>query len=121
MNRLGSTSVGLCHRLAYATALAALTWCMTILPLGLKHLAMWSAVIAVVNAPVSAVGLSLSCQERGLDIPFGDCHDPSSPHLLKHLRLAIPVYVVLFYFPGLIRGGMNWWRGRRGPVGDAAL
>lgn len=106
---------GFFHRVAYAVALSLLVWDFYVLPLGL-NLGIWSSVLSVLNAPVAAVGLLIPCPERGLDAPFLQCHHEggqSGPQFFfSHLRLAVPVYVLLFYLPNLIRAGWARKRGR---------
>ena len=94
--------VGLLHRMVYSLALGLLVWNLYVLPLGL-NVRVVGPLLAVANAPVSAVGLLLPCDERGIDAPFGECHHEggqgAAQFFSSHLRLAIPVYTLVSYLP----------------------
>lgn len=105
--------VGLCHRFAYASALALATINLWVLPLGVEHSRLVGFLVPVANSPVAAAGLLFSCELRGLDTPFSQCSPQSgSAFYWQHLRFAIPVYVLLFYAPSLFRAGRHWLRRR---------
>lgn len=105
------TLIGLAHRVAYAAALAFFVFDFSVLPTGVTG-SVLGGFLAALNFPVALVGLLLPCGERGLDFPIGHCDFPSTALFLNHLRLAIPVYVVLLYLPGSLRA----LRRRRGVV-----
>jgi hypothetical protein len=119
--------LGLCHRIAYATTFALAGLLLAVMPLGLK-LDPTGVTTHVLNLPVAAVGLILPDEWQGIDLWFsqqewGYLH--FSETLIRHLRLAIPVYVLLFYVPSLFRGAVKWGRGRRRrhdePVGSSPV
>lgn len=115
--------LGLSHRIAYATALALAGFLLAVLPAGLK-IDPGGMLTKLLDLPVAAVGLLLPLAWRGIDLWF---HPQElgylavSDVLIRHLRIAIPVYVLVFYLPTVARGG--WRRLRPHPqamwaVGD---
>lgn len=102
-------------RLGYAVALSALVWNFFVLPLGVD-LDAWGPVLNALNAPVATASLLVPCPERGLDAPFSQCHQQGGQtpprFFFNHLRLAVPVYVLMFYLPNALRGAWRSWRGR---------
>lgn len=116
--------IGFFHRLAYALALALGVFSLTVLPLGLPSSNWIPWALAAVNSPVSLVSLLVPCSERGLDFPLGDCHheggQTASEFFFSHLRLAVPVYLLIFYLPGFFVAARRWWRGRKAPKRSVA-
>jgi len=116
--------LGFCHRVAYATLIAAIVWMSVPLALHSEHrtppasrggihltLAQW------LNLPVAVSTQLLPCDEAAADLWFRhNCPERfrSWPYLLQHLRVGIPTYVLLFYLPSIYRCGRSWWRRRRG-------
>ena len=96
-----SSVLAAAHRVAYAAALAFFVFDFAVLPIGVGGPVL-GTLLAVLNLPVAVVGLALPCDQRGLDFPVGHCHWPNQTLFLHHLRLAIPVYVALFYLPNLV-------------------
>lgn len=114
----GRDLLGFAHRLTYATLLALLTWLLSWLPVStqLAGSAIVSAVLKVVNFPVALASQAMPLTWRGLDLVFAERlpHTvATSEFLLRHLRVAIPVYVFLFYLPNLLRSGLDGLRRRR--------
>ena len=106
-------SRGFLCRLGWSTALALFVLDLWVLPLGL-HQSYWKPLLAVLNAPVSAPSLLLPCTARPLDFPFGACqhwgYQSASETFVKHLRLAVPAYLLLLYTPTLV---LMLWQGLR--------
>lgn len=112
--------IGLSNRLVYAFFLAAVSFGLWVFPLGL-HLDFAGVVARVLNLPVALAGLALPLELRGLDTWFHrSAVDPGNPTgtLVRHLRNAIPVYVLLFYVPNLLRAGRGWRQRRRAADGQ---
>lgn len=108
--------IGLSHRVAYATAVALVGFLLAVMPAGAKV----PGLARLLDLPVAAAGLLLPVTWRGVDLWFRpwEFHPYSSDHfvvgMLQHLRIAIPVYVLLFYVPNLFSGLRRWMRSRRG-------
>lgn len=105
-SRLVIRILGLTHRLAYATTVALAGFLLTVMPVGLR-IDPSGFVVHLLDLPVAAAGLLLAPEWRGIDLWFqpqewGYLHPIEG--LLRHLRLAIPVYMLLFYLPNLIAG-----------------
>lgn len=101
--------IGFVHRLAYATLIGFVTWFLwtarfDTLPLGHD---LQLAVVRILAAPVvPASRLTSDTGWKAIDPFTSDVvghNEPSEKLLLWHLRLAIPVYVSLFYLPSLVR------------------
>jgi hypothetical protein len=108
-----SLVVGFFHRLAYAIAVALVGFLLAVMPAGGK---IDGGVTAkVLDLPVALAGLVVPVTWKGVDLWFepwslGYLTFPEA--LLRHLRIATPVYVLIFYLPTL--GRVVWARlGRR--------
>lgn len=103
--------VGFSHRLAYALALSLLVWNLYVLPVGMGGNG-GPVLLSLANAPVGAAALLVPCPARGIDAPFLQCHhqggQSASEFFLSHLRVAVPVYMFLFYLPFLLRRAKVW-------------
>jgi hypothetical protein len=103
--------------MGYAVVLAGATWAMLVVPLGVEDSRVATAVVYVFVFPVAVAGAWLPSEARGIDLFFwpGAIHGmPAADILLRHLRIAIPVYVLLFYLPNLFRGLYRWIKARDG-------
>jgi hypothetical protein len=99
--------VGLGHRLAYATTLGLLTWYLYMMPCPALDMDLRRVIVAILDLPVAIVSQVLpGSWWKGIDVfsvnPFGHGLAPELV-LVRHLRLAIPVYVLLFYLASLCR------------------
>src|SRR5688572_6982058 len=107
--------IGLSHRVAYATATALVGLLLAVMPAGLK-IDSTGVLTKLLNLPVAAVGLLLPDGWKSIDLWFGTNalhYSHFSEVLVRHLRLAIPVYVLLFYIPTLGRAVWQRLRHRR--------
>ncbi len=114
---------GLSHRLGWAVAVALLVLNLWVLPLGLNQ-ELLRPILSLLNAPVSILSLVLPCPERPMDFPFGNCehwgYQSAWDTFANHLRFAIPVYMLCFYVPEIIRAGLKALRTRRSLPGSNA-
>ena len=101
--------IGFIHRVVYATVFALLAWHACTWPL--NNSAVERRVATVVcytfNFPTAVVG-RVTSPYRGGDAFFdrgGEWCDfcPAQQVLWNHVRFAVPVYVILFYVPTLVR------------------
>ena len=107
--------VGFFNRLAYATAIALGGLLLAVMPAGLR-IDPTGVLTKLLNLPVAAVGLILPDGWKSIDLWFGTNalhYSHFSEVLVRHLRLAIPVYVLLFYIPTLGRAVWQRLRHRR--------
>jgi hypothetical protein len=109
--------LGLSHRLAYAIAVALTGFFLIVMPIGLRI----EFLVRLLDLPVAAAGLLLPLEWRGIDLWFQPQEwgyvDPLQG-LLRHLRVAIPAYVVLFYVPNVLSAVYRRLQGTRpGPTG----
>lgn len=109
--------VGFCNRVAYATVLGLAAWGLMMWP-PFTPLAgrIYGYAAILLDLPIALANLLLPLDWRGLDLVFdrGLTIGTSTPgFLFRHLRVAIPVYVLLFYLPSLLLGSWRRWR-RRG-------
>ncbi len=97
------------HRLAYASLISTLTW---IFALHLPHGGYpWSAslkAVRLMNFPVAVATQLLPCDEFAIDLWFSGRAGEGCPaqislkeFFFNHMRLGIPVYVVIFYLPNI--------------------
>lgn len=96
---------GFAHRLAYAGVLAGATWFIVVFPLDLPDTGLLIRLTRLANFPVSLVGRLLPPELRGIDLfvePFWLHNMPVQDMLLRHLRVAVPVYVLVLYMPNLL-------------------
>lgn len=100
--------IGFVHRVAYATLISFVTWFLwtarfDTLPLG-RDLQL--GIVNVLAYPVAMVSERTPIDgwhaiDPFVDQPVGH-NEPNERVLLWHLRLAVPVYVALFYVPNLV-------------------
>jgi hypothetical protein len=100
--------LGFIHRVAYAALVSFVVWFLwtarfDTLPLG-RDLQL--RIVSVLDFPVAMVSEQMPLDGwRSID-PFSrdqmGHNEPNEKVLLWHLRLAMPVYVVLFYLPNLV-------------------
>jgi len=73
--------------------------------------------------PVAFVSIHLPEQWQGIDLVFGSILPHSfntSGYLWRHLRTAVPIYIVLFYLPNLLCASGRSWRASRAKTGRGA-
>lgn len=106
--------VSLLRRAAYACTFATTVWLLATLPLGIPGgLAVRTLyyVLRFVDYPVAVAAHLIPAAGTEL---FGG-HRPPTPELLfRYLRLAVPVYLALSYFPSLAIASWHRWRRRVG-------
>lgn len=109
--------IGFVHRVVYAALIGIVTWLMAIFPIGVVNSLLLMLILKVFDFPVAVAGLLLPWEYTGIDLFFGHGFGVGAPApeeiLLRHLRVAIPVYVLLFYVPNLIKGGIGLIRRRQ--------
>jgi hypothetical protein len=66
--------------------------------------------LRLIDFPVAAVSRFLP---PGGDELFSSHGSPTPEYLWHYLRVAVPVYMLLFYLPNLLRGGWERLRRRR--------
>lgn len=101
--------VGFFDRLAYATAVALGGFLLAVMP-GPARVDPSGVVARLVDLPVALAGLILPAKWKGIDLwfsPEGLGYFTFPEALIRHLRIAIPVYMFLFYLPSLAVVG---WR-----------
>ena len=95
--------VGLCHRLAYGTVLGLIVCYVYLIPipsLGIRG-SLW--VVGVLNFPVSVFCAVTGVRAINSFASSAFAHSGTFQEVLvTHLRVAVPVCVVLFYVPNLI-------------------
>lgn len=99
------------HRLAYALLFGIVTWLLAWLPTPFESNLFFGWALEILNAPVAFVSLHLPVGWQAIDLVFGSIlpHTyTSSGFLWQHLRTAVPVYLLLFWLPALVR--MLWRR-----------
>ena len=111
MRMYGRWLVGLCNRVAYASLLGVYVW------LGATTPSLWSIgplrlLTRVCDFPVALAGLVVPAHPLFIDLFFGrgiqEWAFVSPPQvLLWHLRVSIPVYVLLFYALGQIASALR--------------
>ena len=96
--------IGFIHRVVYATLIGLLTWFTCATPFG-EHRRLQTLICQVFDWPVATAG-RLFKTWHGLDVFYGgrscDFCQPID-FVWSHLQLAVPVYVLLFYVPTLVR------------------
>lgn len=111
--------LGFCHRLAYATTAALAGFLLAVHPAGLR-IDPTGLLTKLLNLPVAAVGLLLPPEWRGVDLWFQPQEwgylNEFRGGMLRHLRIAILVYVLIFYLPTLALVGWRRLRHRYQPV-----
>ena len=100
--------IGFIHRVVYASLIALVTWHACTWPFGesLIRRRIVTAICLTFNAPTAIVG-RITAPYRGMDVIFdrgGEWCDFCQPQevLWRHVRFAVPVYVVLFYVPSVV-------------------
>jgi hypothetical protein len=107
--------VGLSHRVACATLIGIYTWLFSYLPYSATP-RLLGDLAYIFDFPVAAASLVLPFPFKGIDLFFGRGVGEfmsKETLLFWHLRVAIPVYVLLFYVPNLIKGGFGLIRKRK--------
>src|SRR2546430_214754 len=94
--------LGLLHRIACSALISLLTWFTCAAPLGAHPLAQ-TILCKIFGWPVATAG-ELFPRWYGVDLFYGGrscdfCHP--SDFVWSHMRLAVPVYLGLFYLPNL--------------------
>jgi len=112
-----------CHRVAYATLISALVWIFANLPMpeGVSHSEDWLLQIASwLDYPIAAASQIMPCDENALDMWFrvrcpelGYGTFSLREYLFNHMRIGIPVYLLILYLPSIYHYGRGWWRRRR--------
>ena len=101
-------AVGAIHRFAYAVLLGMVTWFLytarfDTLPFGADVQIMLTKIVGL---PVAIVSQLLPQGAWHAIDPFAEYpfahNEPHERLLLLHLRLAVPVYVALFYVPNVV-------------------
>ena len=112
----GPVVAGLAHRVAYAIVIGVAIWYFALVPFSEtsipRPLHEW--LLKLLDLPIAAVNAILPWQWKGIDV-WSSERQPEYSNVLKmlrvHLRVAVPVYVLLFYVPNAVRWVMR--RGRR--------
>lgn len=105
--------IGLCHRIAYATLMSVLIWIGATIPIGpVKGSDPLLVAVTAADLPIALATQALPCTEFAIDLWFTvHCPPPqeeSVPRLfVNHLRVGIPVYVLLFYLPAIVRAALR--------------
>lgn len=104
--------IGFSHRIVYAALFAVLGWYSCIFPPNFKWQEPVQKVLCLVLTYPPAVVGQLTYPLSGMDLFFTRvtwCHNCSAQEAFwHHMRFAVPVYVVLFYIPALLK-----WVARR--------
>ena len=99
--------VGFIHRVTYAVLLSVFVWYLTLVPFTMTPLRRSShlALVKVLDFPVAMVSSVLPWQAKGIDL-FSEERQPERANMWEllhaHVRVAVPVYVILFYVPNAI-------------------
>lgn len=109
-------AAGFIHRAAYATLTAIVVWILYVFPFDPGSYRFRLAAVKVLDWPVAMVSRQMPPSLKAID-PFSDypfAHNERAEYvLLLHLRLAVPVYILLFYLPSLIAAGLARLRRRK--------
>ncbi len=74
-------------------------------------------VVRWLDLPIAVATQLVPCDEFAVDMWFRvRCPEPIGDlrrYFFNHMRIGIPVYLLLFYLPNIYRTGHNWWRRRR--------
>jgi hypothetical protein len=115
--------LGFSHRFAYATLIPALVWIFVDLPLpkGILYPGDWiMQVVWWLDLPIALASQIMPCDDNALDIWFRvRCPDLGyglpdiRGYFYNHMRVGIPVYLLLFYLPNIYCAGLSYWRRRR--------
>src|SRR5690348_5514198 len=95
---------GVAHRLAYATLISIAAWYLFVVPLTMTPLpvGVHLALLRVLDFPVAMVNRVLPWQLQGIDV-FATERQPERASMWEllyvHLRVSVPAYFLLFYFP----------------------
>ncbi|SRR5258706_10480028 len=110
-------AIGFIHRVVYATLFAATAWyaCTTPFTSGKeKRVLTW--LCYTFNYPTALIG-RLTSPIRGMDV-FNSAGSTwcdactRGEALWYHIRFAVPVYVILFYIPTILKWIVKKWRSR---------
>jgi len=111
--------IGFSHRLAYAALISALVWIFLFLPLpdDAYPPTRWGINLTIarwLDLPIAIATQIVPCRESAIDLWFRvRCPDPIEGlqrYFFNHMRIGIPIYVLIFYLPSMFRRGRNWWR-----------
>jgi hypothetical protein len=110
MTHLRRIAIGLALRLIGATVVSLIVWWLFTTPfdrIPLPRSAAIFAIVRILNFPVALAG-ELLYPIRGLELLFRDydtwCDFCSTGEMFRQqMRLAVPVYVTLFYIPTVLR------------------
>ena len=114
--------IGFGHRIAYATLVSSLLWIGVSLPSEAMLTDPYGRsawFVRLLDLPIAVATQALPCEEFALDLWFtirGERVCPGVPAreaFFNHMRLGIPVYVLLFYVPNVLLGAVRWWQRRR--------
>ena len=114
-----------CHRVTYAALLSAIVWIYINLPLAEgaappSHWTLGGELVRLIDLPIVIATQALPCSETAVDLWFVRYHCPhewdARHYLFSHMRVGIPVYVVLFYLPNVYMYGRRRWQRRRSGV-----
>lgn len=110
---------GLCRRVAYAALVSAIVWIFTFLPLPEGRFSRIATVqiVRLLDLPIAVVTQIMPCTDFAVDLWFsvrggGGCPEPIGnlrTYFFNHMRIGVPTYVLIFYFPSIYRS----IRGRR--------
>lgn len=98
---------GLAHRIAYATVVSVAIWYLLLVPFSETSLPrpLHDGLLKLLDLPIAAVNTILPWQWKGIDA-WSSERQPEYGSIWKllyvHLRIAVPVYVALFYLPNAI-------------------
>jgi len=114
--------LGFCHRLAYAALISALVWILFVdIPLRERILYPkdWFTQVVLVwfDLPIAAATQFLSCDQAAVDCWFRvwcpELNWPTQHYFYNHMRVGVPIYLLIFYLPSIYRCGRDWWCRKR--------
>ncbi len=117
--------LGLSHRIAYAALISALVWILALMPRQPVEPYSFEALLALAfDLPIAVATQPLPCKEFALDLwfsveggegcPQGFANQVSArERFFNHMRVGIPVYMLLFYLPNVFLYLIRWGRRRR--------
>jgi hypothetical protein len=103
----GKRLIGFINRVAYAMLVSGFVWYLTLVPFTMTPLGRGAHLVfvKVLDFPVAMVSSVLPWQLKGID-PFSSERQPERANMWEllhaHVRVAVPVYVTLFYVPNAI-------------------
>ena len=116
--------VGFCHRVAYAALATCVVWIFALhlpVPEGGYPWGLSVRIVKWLDLPIAVATQVLPCDQYAVDLWFsvrggGGCPEPIGDlrrYFFNHMRVGVPVYVLLFYLPNVYCAVRRRWLQRR--------